>query len=211
MNARFAPKGVGRGHLANQCADIGWNARPSGAMLALPRPEEAKAATMPGQNRRWLHHMECRAPTGPSVRQPCPQQTINRVKRSRGRRERLQLPADVEARGSPGAEPRMNGPTTGASGGTKRRRTRWIEPIPSSSQPQSSQGVPRFWQAQDTPAGYRRVLAISIDATRLKFSVATPPLHSGTARTEAATLDTAPAVILDKVRRFCQRTSGTRH
>jgi hypothetical protein len=211
VNARCAPKGVGRGHLANQCADISWNARPSGAMLALPRPEEAKAATMPGQNRRWLHHMECRAPTGPSVRQPCPQQTINRVKRSRGRRERLQLPADVEARGSPGAEPRMNGPTTGASGGTKRRRTRWIEPIPSSSQPQSSQGVPRFWQAQDTPAGYRRVLAISIDATRLKFSVATPPLHSGTARTEAATLDTAPAVILDKVRRFCQRTSGTRH
>ena len=56
-----------------------------------------------------------------------------------------QLPTGVEGRGSPGAAPRVNGPTTGASGGTKRRRTRWIEPIPSGSQPQSSQGVPRFW------------------------------------------------------------------
>jgi len=32
---------------------------------------------MPGEHRRWLHDMECRAPAGPSLRQPRPQQTID--------------------------------------------------------------------------------------------------------------------------------------
>jgi hypothetical protein len=31
---------------------------------------------MPGEHRRWLYDMECRAPAGPSLRQPRPQQTI---------------------------------------------------------------------------------------------------------------------------------------
>jgi hypothetical protein len=46
-------------------------------MSALPRPEQAKAATMLGEYRRWLHDMECRPPAGPSLRQPRPQQTID--------------------------------------------------------------------------------------------------------------------------------------
>jgi len=32
---------------------------------------------MPGEHRCWLHDMERRAPAGPSLRQPRPQQTIN--------------------------------------------------------------------------------------------------------------------------------------
>jgi hypothetical protein len=32
---------------------------------------------MPGEDRRWLHDMECCTPAGPSVRQPRPQHTIN--------------------------------------------------------------------------------------------------------------------------------------
>jgi len=77
VNPRCAPKWICWGHLANQCADIGWHVRPPRAMSALPRPEQAKAATMPGENRRWLHDMKCRAPAGPSLRQPRPQQTID--------------------------------------------------------------------------------------------------------------------------------------
>jgi hypothetical protein len=46
-------------------------------MSAFPRPEQAKAATMPGQYRLWLNEMERCAPAVPSLRQPCPQHTIN--------------------------------------------------------------------------------------------------------------------------------------
>ena len=88
MNARCAPQGVGRGHLANQCADIGWNARPSRAMLALPRPEQAEAATMPGEHRRWLHDMECRGP-GHRFDSHAHSRRSTVVKRSLRRRERF--------------------------------------------------------------------------------------------------------------------------
>ena len=96
-------------------------------------PEQAKAATMPGENRRWLRcdsHAHSRRSTV--------------VKRSRGRRERFAM-ANWCRRATisrcRAARERTNNQT---SGGTKRGQTRWVEPIPSGSQLQSSQGVPRF-------------------------------------------------------------------
>jgi hypothetical protein len=47
-------------------------------MSALPRPEQAKTATMPAEHRGRLHDMERRSPAGPSLRQPRPQRPINR-------------------------------------------------------------------------------------------------------------------------------------
>ena len=58
-----------RGHRAARTA--------AGAMSALPGPEQAEAAPMPGEDRRRLHDKERRAPGAPSVRQPHPQHAIN--------------------------------------------------------------------------------------------------------------------------------------
>ena len=46
-------------------------------MSALPCPEQAKAALMPGEHGRWLYDMERRAPAVPALRQPGPQHPIN--------------------------------------------------------------------------------------------------------------------------------------
>jgi hypothetical protein len=46
-------------------------------MAALPRPEQPKAATMPSEHGRWLHDQERRSPAVPSLRQPCPEHTID--------------------------------------------------------------------------------------------------------------------------------------
>ena len=77
MNPRCAPQRVHRGHLSNQGADIGWHARPPCAMSALPCPEQAKAALVPGEHGRWPYDMERRAPAVPALRQLGPQHTIN--------------------------------------------------------------------------------------------------------------------------------------
>jgi len=47
--------------LADQLVHVCGHARSAGAPSAPPRLQEAKAATMPGQNRPWLHDMERRA------------------------------------------------------------------------------------------------------------------------------------------------------
>ena len=46
-------------------------------MSTLPRPEQTKAAPMPGEDRRRLNDVERRSPAMPSLRQPRPQHTIN--------------------------------------------------------------------------------------------------------------------------------------
>jgi len=46
-------------------------------MSALPCPEQAKAALVPGEHGRWPYDMERRAPAVPALRQPGPQHTIN--------------------------------------------------------------------------------------------------------------------------------------
>ena len=77
MNPRCAPQRVGRRHLANQHADVGWHRRPTRAMSALPGPEQAKAAPMPSEDGRRLHDIERGSPGAPSARQPHPQHPIN--------------------------------------------------------------------------------------------------------------------------------------
>jgi len=77
VNPRCAPQRVHRGHLANQRPDVGWHARPPRAMSALPCPEQAKAAPMPGEHSRWLHDVKRRTPAVPSLRQPGPQHPID--------------------------------------------------------------------------------------------------------------------------------------
>jgi hypothetical protein len=77
VDSRGAPERIDRGHFANQRADVGWHPRPPRAMSTLPRPEQAKAAPMPGEYRRRLHDVERRVPAMPSLRQPRPQRTIN--------------------------------------------------------------------------------------------------------------------------------------
>jgi hypothetical protein len=77
MDARGAPERIDRGHLANQRANVGWHPRPTRAMSTLPRPEQAKAAPMPGEYRRRLNDVERRVPAMPSLRQPRPQYAIN--------------------------------------------------------------------------------------------------------------------------------------
>jgi hypothetical protein len=53
VNAGCTPSGILPAHLANQISDLTGDGRWSrlANMLDLPRPEEAKAGTMPGQNR----------------------------------------------------------------------------------------------------------------------------------------------------------------
>ena len=46
-------------------------------MAALPGPEQAKAAPMPGEHGRWLHDVKRRTPAVPSLRQSGPQHPIN--------------------------------------------------------------------------------------------------------------------------------------
>jgi hypothetical protein len=45
-------------------------------MSTLPRPEQSKAAPMPGEYSRRLNDVERRVPAMPSLRQPRPQHTI---------------------------------------------------------------------------------------------------------------------------------------
>ena len=53
-----------------------WYAWAPGAMSPLPRPEQAKAAAMPGEHGRWLRDVERGSPAVPSLRQPRPQHPI---------------------------------------------------------------------------------------------------------------------------------------
>ena len=93
------------------------------------------------------------------------------VKRSRGRRERFAM-ANWCRRATisrcRAARERTNNQT---SGGTKRGQTRWVEPIPSGSQLQSSQSVPRFGR-HNIRAAYAWRRPASRSAPR-----APPPAH----------------------------------
>jgi hypothetical protein len=75
-NPRRTPKWIRGRHFANQHADVVRHGRAAGAVSALPRPEQAKAAPMPCEHRCRLDDMERRAPAAPSARHPHPQHTI---------------------------------------------------------------------------------------------------------------------------------------
>jgi hypothetical protein len=89
MNPGCAPQRVRRGHPSYQRPDIVRHGRAASAMSAFPGPEQAKAAPMPRENRRWLHDMKRRAPAAPSMREPYPQHTIN------GRQTKARAPGTI--------------------------------------------------------------------------------------------------------------------
>jgi len=78
VNAGCTPSGILAAHLANQISDLTGDGRSSrlANMPDLPRPEEAKPGTMPGQDRFGLDDSQCRAPVTPDSRQPDPQQPV---------------------------------------------------------------------------------------------------------------------------------------
>src|SRR5664279_245110 len=74
MDARCTPPGILPAHLADQVSDFTRNGRPSGLAAAdLPAPDQAKARTMPGNDRLGLNHGQRRAPVEPDAGQPDPQ------------------------------------------------------------------------------------------------------------------------------------------
>ena len=60
-----APERIRLRHRPNQRADIGGDGRPAGASATLPRPEQAEAAAMPGEDRLRFDDDERRSPVVP--------------------------------------------------------------------------------------------------------------------------------------------------
>jgi hypothetical protein len=137
------PQRIRGGHVANPRAHVRWQCWATGAMSALPGPEEAKPAAMPRDHRLRLddvNHPACESHAH-RIRSAA-------VKRRRGRRDRRTTASWCRsARISRCSEARDS----------TRNRSEW-----------SSETT-----TDHMPAGYRRVLAISIDATRSNFSVVT--------------------------------------
>src|SRR5271166_5179542 len=78
MDARCTPGGVLAAHLADQISDLARNDRLSRLPTAhLPSPEQAKAGTMPGNDRLGLNHGQRRAPVGPHAGQQDPQKAVH--------------------------------------------------------------------------------------------------------------------------------------
>ena len=79
VNAGRTPQGILSAHPADQMSDLAGNKRPSRLSAThLPGPEQAKAGTMPGNDRFWLDEGERRAPATPEARQTDPQQAVGR-------------------------------------------------------------------------------------------------------------------------------------
>ena len=73
VDAGCTPRGILHAHLADQRSDLGRNDGSSGLAAAhLPGPEQAKAGTMPGNDRFWLDEGERRAPATLEARQTNP-------------------------------------------------------------------------------------------------------------------------------------------
>ena len=78
VDARRTPQRICLRHRADQRADVGRYGRPARAPSALPGPEQAEAATVPGDDRLGLHEDERRPPSSPDAREPDPEQAVGR-------------------------------------------------------------------------------------------------------------------------------------
>ena len=87
VNPRRTPERIRRGHSTDQRADVwsrGWT---TGAVPTLPGPEQAEAASVPGEDGLRLDEDKRRPPTAPCARQPRPEHPIRRGQtKSRGAR-----------------------------------------------------------------------------------------------------------------------------
>src|SRR5271167_3132255 len=73
VDAGRTPTGIFPAHLAYQISHFAGNERPSRLSAAhLPSPEQAKAGTMPGNDRLGLNDGQCRAPVAPDAGQQDP-------------------------------------------------------------------------------------------------------------------------------------------
>ena len=70
------PIRIGLRHGSNQDADVRGDRRSASPSSTLPRPPQAKALTMPGEDGLGSHNDECRSPVGPRARQPRPEPTV---------------------------------------------------------------------------------------------------------------------------------------
>src|SRR5688500_3625227 len=64
---------------AYQGADVGRDEWTPVPVMALPRPEQAEALTMPGDDRGWLYDHECCPPLRPDAREPDPEEAVQPV------------------------------------------------------------------------------------------------------------------------------------
>jgi len=84
-------------------------------MSALPCPEQAKAALMPGEHGRWLYDMERCTPAVPALRQPgphhpiCGRQKKTLTARSIDHGELVSKDDDLDVQGSAAANEKAEG------------------------------------------------------------------------------------------------------
>jgi len=64
------------GHFTNQGTNLVWHDRPSDAVSALPRPEQAKPTVVPRDDYLRLHHVHGRGPATPCLREPRPKDSV---------------------------------------------------------------------------------------------------------------------------------------
>jgi hypothetical protein len=127
VNAGRAPQRVGFRHRANQLADVPRNARSTHVASALPRPEEAEAATMPGNDRLGLDDHHGCPPFVPDSQQPDPQQSVGLREpqslrpRSVQHVELMPQRQDLELQSSPIAERHTDGQEQRDNDGSHRR------------------------------------------------------------------------------------------
>jgi hypothetical protein len=76
MDLKRTPERIRLRHGPNQRAHSGRYGRPPGTPTALPRPQQPKAAAVPGDDRRGFDHDERRAPPRPDLRQPDPEPAV---------------------------------------------------------------------------------------------------------------------------------------
>src|ERR1700687_1484768 len=75
MNLGSAPTRIRLRHRANQRADVSWHGRSAQTAPALPRPQQAEALSVPGDDGLRLDNYERRSPSGPEARERGPAPT----------------------------------------------------------------------------------------------------------------------------------------
>src|SRR5688572_16667441 len=78
VNPRRTPKRIRGRQFADQGANVCRHAWSPGATAAFPRPEQAKAASVPGDDGLGLDDVKRRPPRAPGSREPCPQHPVCR-------------------------------------------------------------------------------------------------------------------------------------
>src|SRR3954467_9261781 len=76
MNPRGTPQRIRRRELTNQGTHLHRYTRTAGVASALPRPEQAKAAPVPPDDRLRSHDVKRRAPAAPDARETRPEEAV---------------------------------------------------------------------------------------------------------------------------------------